>query len=459
MATARSFSFMRKNLKNSPYFRNSGGFQLLSRAAFSIREGKVFSSTDSTNDGFSGPEMMHMKEIKYHLRNSVLGPSKYWSGETTRLDLPTLEQPERQDQLPSRRMKDSYQAAILPIGTDLKLRQKYLNFYQTVRLGKILEDLDILAAWIAYLHIHGGCKAMLNSDTPSPHTVVTALVDRIDLYEQSILPDHDIQISGNVTWVGRSSMKVSMDLKQDRDDGLFHILDACFLMVSRDVKNARAALVNPLMLETEEEKRIFKKGEENRNKSIASGKTDLMKKAPTAQESEEIHNLMLETLQFDTGVKKVRHKVDNSILMEDTELSSVFVCNPQQRNSHNKIFGGYLLEKAFTLSWTNACLFSGNRPVFRSMDDIRFRKSVEIGSIVEFTSRIVYTPLQPTKRFQVMTVADVIQPTTGERETTNIFYYTFESENNVRSIAPRTYAEAMRYLNGKRRYEKRQATK
>lgn len=27
-----------------------------------------------------------------------------------------------------------------------------------------------------------------------------------------------------------------------------------------------------------------------------------------------------------------------------------------------------------------------------------------------------------------------------KRETTNVFYYTFESENNVRSIAPKTYA-------------------
>ena len=47
-----------------------------------------------------------------------------------------------------------------------------------------------------------------------------------------------------------------------------------------------------------------------------------------------------------------------------------------------------------TLSLMNCLLcdcFSGSRPIFRSMDDIWFRKSVEIGSILEFTSQVGLT--------------------------------------------------------------------
>ncbi|KAK3699461.1 hypothetical protein QZH41_018622, partial [Actinostola sp. cb2023] len=235
-------------------------------------------------------------------------------------------------------------------------------------------------------------------------------------------------------------MEVTMDLGQIVDGTYQHVLDARFLMVSRDVKRKRAAIVNPLILETDEEKQIFQRGEENHSKSLESWNTGLTKAAPTAEESQIIHSRMLQTGLFDTSVKKGPTKMDNTIFLEDTELSSVYFCNPQQRNTHNKVFGGFLLDKAFGLSWANACLFSGSRPVFKSMDDVWFRRSVEMGSILEFTSQVVYTPPQPTKRFQVMTVADVIQPSTGERETTNVFYYTFESENDVRSVAPKTYA-------------------
>ncbi|XP_020904436.1 acyl-coenzyme A thioesterase 9, mitochondrial [Exaiptasia diaphana] len=392
-----------------------------------------------------------MKEIKYNLRTMVGGQSPYWSGETTKPDdFPDLEQPDTQEELPARTMKDSYQEAYLPVGTDLKLREKYQNFYKFIRFGKILANLDMFAAWISYLHIHGGQQ---NLKGTSPHTVVTALVDIIDLYEQ-IQTYYDIKMSGNVTWVGKSSMEVTMDLGQIVNGSFKHILDARFLMVSRDIKRERAALVNPLVLKTDKEKQIFQQGQENHSKSLATWSTSLTKTAPTAEESQIVHDLMLQTGVFDASVKKSPSKMDNTVFMEDTELSSVYFCNPQQRNTHNKVFGGFLLDRAFGLAWTNACLFSGGKAIMKTMDDVRFRKGVEMGSILEFTSQVVYTPPQPTKRFQIMTVADVIQPSTGERETTNIFYYTFESENEVRSVAPRSYAEAMRYIAGKRRYVK-----
>lgn len=50
----------------------------------------------------------------------------------------------------TRHAKDSYCEAIIPLGSDKVIQDKYLNFYKGIRFGKILEDLDTFAggAWI-----------------------------------------------------------------------------------------------------------------------------------------------------------------------------------------------------------------------------------------------------------------------------------------------------------------------
>ncbi len=50
-----------------------------------------------------------------------------------------------QSELPSRRMQESFRWAVIPLGTDAKMREKYINFHNQVRFGRILEDLDSMA--------------------------------------------------------------------------------------------------------------------------------------------------------------------------------------------------------------------------------------------------------------------------------------------------------------------------
>ena len=50
-----------------------------------------------------------------------------------------------QSQLPEKTMRDSYQEASIPIGSNTMLRDKYLNFHEEVRIGRLLEDLDTMA--------------------------------------------------------------------------------------------------------------------------------------------------------------------------------------------------------------------------------------------------------------------------------------------------------------------------
>ncbi|KAM6095903.1 acyl-coenzyme A thioesterase 9, mitochondrial isoform 5-T6 [Chlamydotis macqueenii] len=310
----------------------------------------------------------------------------------------------RQEDLPPRRMKDSYLEVILPLGSQPEIREKYLNVHNSVRFGRILEDLDSLGVLICYTH------TKQETQPRSPLSIVTALVDKINLCKKIIYPDCDIKFTGNVSWVGKTSMEVKMHMLQLHDGDYSPVLDATFVMVARDPENKRPAFVNPLVPETPEEEEIFKQGE----------------------------------LSF-----RSRKLPPNSVWMEDAKLKGLQICHPQERNIFNRIFGGFLMRKAFELGWANACSCGGSRPFIVSVDDIMFQRPVEVGSLLLLSGQVCYTE---KNYIQVRVHSEVYDPDTREHQTTNIFHFTFVSENEVPRVVPKTYGESMLYLDGKRHF-------
>lgn len=59
--------------------------------------------------------------------------------------------PKDVNELEPRSMQDSFTTAIIPLSTDLTLQDKYVSFMGTVRLGRLLEDMDLFAGNIWYL--------------------------------------------------------------------------------------------------------------------------------------------------------------------------------------------------------------------------------------------------------------------------------------------------------------------
>ena len=53
--------------------------------------------------------------------------------------------PKSQAELPARRMLDSYDSAIIPIASDSSLKDQYITYDGGVRIGRLLEDMDIFA--------------------------------------------------------------------------------------------------------------------------------------------------------------------------------------------------------------------------------------------------------------------------------------------------------------------------
>lgn len=101
--------------------------------------------------------------------------------------------PTEREQLPVKRLSDSYDEAWILIGADALLREQYVNHFHRVRFGRLLEDIDTFAVWLAYKH---------NADPQcvtgvSPIVLVTALVDRIDVSHRVTLhADRDIRMRG-----------------------------------------------------------------------------------------------------------------------------------------------------------------------------------------------------------------------------------------------------------------------
>jgi acyl-coenzyme A thioesterase 9 len=112
---------------------------------------------------------------------------------------------------------DSFSSVTLPLKSDFVTRNEYINFHGAVRLGKFMEDLDLLSgndlfilATIAYKH----CETIVDQQkTFLPVAIVTASVDRIQLNRKMTM-DKDIVCYGHVTYVGQSSMEVSIVVEE-----------------------------------------------------------------------------------------------------------------------------------------------------------------------------------------------------------------------------------------------------
>lgn len=356
------------------------------------------------------------------------------SGENPELSITQLWKREKGDHTPttpiSKKMVDSFFLVEFPFSTDLKLRESYVSFTGNTRIGKVLEHLDGLAGRIGYVHC--------SQDHRIPNiTIVTACVDRI-LLLQKISIERDLRMSGHVSWVGKTSMEVSLIVETKKENEWETALITNFVMAARDPVTKKAIVVNRLEAETEEEKRLLHRGEELSKIRHIDSQRSLSSYPPTEEESKIIHSLFLD-----------KNKQD-FVNLGDTTLEWTKICHPQERNIHNKIFGGYLMREAFDLSFACATLYSKSIPMFISQDNIQFRESVEIGSILNLKAQVVYGLGEPHRSFQVSVRADVVD-VSGRSKTTNTFHFTYFNPNGgLRKVIPQTYAESMDYLEGRR---------
>jgi len=401
---------------------------------------------------------------------------------------------------------ESKSKKILPFGTNAALRSKYLNPFGDIRFGLLLEDLDALAGTVAYQHAldnasisksSGSQELIIKPEDSTPFKpfesdliIVTASCNRIELFNR-LRSDRSLEMEGFLTWVGKSSMEILIQV-DSIDEQFQHqrIMEASFTMVARNRKD-QPVKVNELKPHTPEEISLFEQGANNSLLRKQEAKVSLDNKPPTDEEMQLIHGLFISMKRL--GVLDIEAEKDsNYVFMRKTVLQSTILMQPQQRNIHGKIFGGYLMLLAYELAWSTAYCYAKVPPTLRAIDSIHFLAPVEIGDIVIFTSEVVFScstssellfqtasaavasisnvdltremrievpSLFPPTKFpsiEVNVEAKVISPQTGKHRTTNIFHFTFEfpSTTKLKQVIPYTYYEAMRFIEGRREISK-----
>ncbi|ESQ32478.1 hypothetical protein EUTSA_v10004228mg [Eutrema salsugineum] len=402
------------------------------------------SVTDSTRKPLSlWPGMYHspvtiaLWEARSKIFESLLDPPK---------DAPP------QSELLTRTPLHSRTKIFYPFSTDYILREQYRDPWNEVRIGILLEDLDALAGTISVKH----CSD--DDSTTRPLLLVTASVHKIVL-KKPISVDIDLKIVASVIWVGRSSIEIQLEVMQPEPEleGVNASSDsvaltANFIFVARDSKTGKAAPINRLSPETELEKLLFEEAEARNN--LRKKKRGGERKEFDHREYKKLEALLAEGRIF-SDMPALADR--NSILLKDTRLENSLICQPQQRNIHGRIFGGFLMHRAFELAFSTAYTFAGLVPYFLEVDHVDFLRPVDVGDFLRFKSCVLYTQLDKLDcpLISIEVVAHVTSPEIRSSEVSNTFYFKFtvrpeaKARNNgfkLRNVVPATEEEARHIL-------------
>jgi len=311
------------------------------------------------------------------------------------------------------------------------LRDKYRNPAGNVRPARLLEDLDALAGTIAFDH----CRA--SGPGGAGLHIVTASVDRIKYMHRPSLTE-DVVLGGKVTWVGRSSMEIQM--RAEVAGSGQPILESLFTFVARDVGTGRAAQIPQLEVSGPEQQRLFDLG----------AKRDAQRKQlrKQAQASAVGSRLDAEGLKMATGLYDAAQPLlkmpmladPMDVFLHETKLQNTFMTMPQQRNTAGRIFGGFLMRRAYELAYCGAHLFCGRQPIFHELDEVTFKAPVSVGDLVRLEAYVLYTSgaMDTTGRATIHTevLASVLKPEGRTFFPSNSFNFTFGVPSNADGTGP-----------------------
>jgi acyl-coenzyme A thioesterase 9 len=381
----------------------------------------------------------------------------------------------------SRTPLHSWRAMRLPLGSNHSFRTAYRLFESDyVRMGLVLEHLDALASDIAYRHAGGYGKA--------PMSIVTACVDRFDL-RLPITNNRDLWLEGKVGWVGRSSMEIRIGVHsvattapksltlsptpyncsqrsggsagcgydrvfRDAVNGAelpeyaFHG-DVLFMMVARDPKQNRATQVPALTPLFPEDEVCYIQGEQEQHRRKEERSMSLDSVPPSVDEQAFIHELFMLQAKNELVAR------EQYMAMANTKLAKTEIMHSQDRNIHNKVFGGNLMRLGLESAYIAARAFSIEEPVLQSVDEVTFFRPVNVGSVVSFESQVAFA--DPSRHiFAVSVNTNVLDTNKGgfTKDHSNTFWFVFYAKGELRKVMPHSYAEAMLLLSGRRHIDR-----
>ena len=164
-------------------------------------------------------------------------------------------------------------------------------------------------------------------------------------------------------------------------------ISALFTFVGRDALNGSPQRINPVVPVDSTGKELF---------ATRQAVADARKAARVAQGSTGRRMSAEQVVWADALLAQALLKKDlpaltdpGALLMPQTALENTFTTQPQQRNIHGRIFGGFLMRRAFELAHSTCHLLTACRPRTVLVDEIQFKRPVDVGDLVRFRSRVL----------------------------------------------------------------------
>ena len=326
---------------------------------------------------------------------------------------------------------------------DSGLKDTYRNPWGFVRHGLLLEDLDALAGNTAAMHCSDG-----DSTTEGP-MLVTASVDNVKMLNRLNM-NNDLTLTGSVAWTGRSAMLIRMIMTDDTTNT--KLMEAGFTFVARNREDpTKSAAINRLAPETAEEVELFETLQARDEQRKMDRKDQVALDEATKVTAAAVRSLLDQAHTLITMPSLV---TDDSMLISQTRVENSLMCQPQQRNLSGRIFGGFLMRRAFELAFSACYLHGGSRPHFLELEKVVFVTPVDIGDLLRLVAHVTYSEMEPTPLVHIEVVASVVNPEDRTAVVSNVFNFTFalnlhlESGHNqtMKSVVPGTGSEARRHL-------------
>lgn len=326
----------------------------------------------------------------------------------------------------------------LHLSSDPAIRRRYMIVDEPIignfRFGLLLEDLDIVAEQTAL-----GYVRRFHSDA----RVVTAAIDNI-IVRHVVDSNQDIVIHARINHIGRSSLVIGIRVEHPGTPST-HIASCYFTMVARGGESAEESRSLPPLQYTDEleqlrAERAVAAREEYRQQQAAE------QEPPSREEFKMLQNL--HSMQEEPGFKGLKA---GELVVDGWDRMY-----PEQEYVPHRIFGGYIVRRAYELSSICSELVAPDRSVIAAVNRINFFHPVRLGDKLHYTCRVVYTN---DSFICVEANIDRISRDRTSKTLSNSCLFTFTNVDSnlqhraVPTIYPATYAEDARFLSACRSHQ------
>jgi acyl-coenzyme A thioesterase 9 len=263
---------------------------------------------------------------------------------------------------------------ILSLTSNEVLRRRFMVLDEPIqanmRFGLLLEILDKVAEEAALNYV--------NQFFPDAR-VVTAAIDNIVIRHVTDM-SRDVHFKARINHVGRSSLEIGIRVEQPGNP-VRHIASCYFTMVARSGMGEGAVSVTLPSLNYSEELEQQRAGKALQRRKEYKQQQARLHEPPSREEFQMLTDL--HTAQDDPGF--------NGQLAGKMTADAWERMYPEQENVPKKIFGGYLIRRAYELSSICSEQIAPNRPIAAAVNRINFFHPVRMGDTLHYTTRVVYT--------------------------------------------------------------------